>query len=70
MAIRSVGADLFMGQMEEQTGQRILMKLKENYRYFSKAPITDEYQFVTGLGFAFRAFFVKLEISNLRRKMM
>jgi hypothetical protein len=55
--------------MEEQTKrQRILMKLKETYRCSSKAPIRDEYQFVSGLGFPFCALFVKLEISKHEKK--
>jgi len=51
MEIRSVGSDLFMGQVEEQTeGQRNKMKLIATYQKFSKAPVREKYQFCHGFG--------------------
>jgi len=60
MEMRSVRADLFMGQMEEQTeGQRKMMKLKANYRNFSN-----------GVGACFPYIVRQPSNFNSRRKMM
>jgi hypothetical protein len=69
MEIRSVGPDFFMGQMEEQTEeQRNILNLKATYRNFSNAPVRNNIISVTGLELAFRAMFVKIQISNYEEK--
>ena len=51
MSVLSVGADLFVGEMEEQNeGQSNMMKLKANYHNFSIAPLRDQYKFCHGIG--------------------
>jgi hypothetical protein len=51
MEIRSVVADLILGQLEGRTeGQRNVMKLQQTYRNYSNAPLRDDYQFSHGVG--------------------
>ena len=51
MEIRSVGSDLFMGQMEEQTeGKGNMMNFKANYSNFSNAIVREEYHICHDVG--------------------
>jgi hypothetical protein len=66
-----VGADLFMGQMEEQTeGQRNMMKLKATYRNFSKTPVREQYHLCHGVGACLPCIFRHTSNFKPRRKMM
>ena len=69
MEIRSLGADLFMGQMEKQTeGQRNMMKLKATYRNFLNSPVREEYQLCDGVEACLLSLLVKIQISDYKER--